>query len=1748
MAAPGLLVIGASQWKYASMYAHQFPGFDVTIISNSGMGVHEVSESMVLATSFFNDVVLHLGTNNLICGQSPEEVVSHYAALVETIYAGNPSVRLHISSVLLRGQNRFRPESAWEENRIQRMNIKIERLNLLLRDFASRHGAYFINNWEKFKETAWDPFHKLLSRDGLHLSPDGVQCLLGNVITFCLQVRYTLLKKMPPTPCLSSSNPSLLNDSNFPPLSKVISKKPNSSFVVRPASVLTPVLMPSSSILAKPATPPSVPASVTSKSIPVDPLAVPTISGLNTPACSASQTVQTITPMQPTSLGALRDPTSVTPNQPASFAPQAVPTTTSNRLVASASQKLPASSNPVKLASFTPKAAMLPHLIKKPVSVSSPVLIPTSFSSKSSINTHQVPTISISNKQASFAPKAAMLPHLIKKPVSVPSPVLIPTSFSNKSSINAHQVPTISVSNKQAAFTPKLTHLSHIINKPVSLSTPVLINTPSDLKKTSSAFPLLRRSKCPSISSMPNKLNSPVSPPTSSISLSHNCPWNQSTFSSFKAHLKNQECTSSPYNIPVSNRWSVLETVGESLVPNVPECSIPYQIKNQKRVKHASKLGKPCKKHPNSTSSLLTSSRSLNFSVSSHNSHEKISSVQLFPRHTKVLPNISKISNTFSCKNCLQNEMSSSLSYHSPIGFSENSHCFKTQRDSQLDSKILCLTRGNCSNYRQSNGGSDGKGSCQTSIYPRMCDTCSKTYQSRSTFFKHKRTCGKVDECVVYPRVCPICHVSYSNKSNFSRHKKTCQPLATKFISCPHSECEIQFHTQSALVNHLQSYHKEDILVQNFTFKDISEFLLWKKEQCEKNNLSYVKHSGEIVNGDCSTQYFICKFDNNHKKDTVSNKTSRKRKYGLMPNTNCSSRMIVKEKGSEVHVKYISAHNHGLEFKNVLFYRWEKSTKIHINNLLEQGVPALTIQETLQPPNSDFEGIIPVKEHFITTHQINKMKYELNLKKRLHKDDAVAVHLLVYTMNEECRDSILIYKPLGKPVEIGSDKFNHVHHNPDLFVLGIQNKQQKSEIIAGCSRILCIDSTHDTNQYKFHLLNFITPDEYGVGYPVAHFITNHLDEQTLVCILKSLVDKCPNLIVNAVMTDGDEALGNAVANVFGPKVRHLLCSWHVKRNWQRNLHRKVKNNDELISEVYENLETLIDEKNEKLFTSMLEAFISKYSPIAFDFVEYFKNVYCSKVEKWAMCFRNFPHADTDTNMFVEAFHNKLKTHYLNRKVNRRLDDLINVLQRIQKSCHFNLMFKRMTEEPPLGFQQQLKGRHWKGMKILDEDVVKIDDRTWNIRSQSDSSVKYNISCISPFCNIPHLCFIKCCETSCWDLCCHMYICSCSDQHSLCKHVHKVHSLTVRNQPPKSDAHNPSAQLVYKSIPFSTSNEEVDSSEEMFRRFTSLSDRLKSLGGNGEITILLPYLNNSLQLLIEKCESLLLKNVNCPVSLEHETIPPNSKLSPQCKLFQTIKDREVTAHRFKKPDVTRRSEIRRNLLGEGTGGSFTDPIMNDCDLSRTLFSTGPFSINMIHLKSLDYFISDTVVNRLQAVAKDFRKGWLYDTIIGAFLYKICAIDEKYCCIDPAVSQFVAGSVSFETLKLSFRKLHLKGYSHFIIPLNANNSHWTLLVADRAERQLFFYDPITVKIDNTYSYVVSRWIDFLKFKLEDYSGNWNVSFPDHTTQKDSHSCGVYISWYAERILLGESVTEPFNPSEYRKYMYDVLTGHTLDESYM
>jgi len=154
----------------------------------------------------------------------------------------------------------------------------------------------------------------------------------------------------------------------------------------------------------------------------------------------------------------------------------------------------------------------------------------------------------------------------------------------------------------------------------------------------------------------------------------------------------------------------------------------------------------------------------------------------------------------------------------------------------------------------------------------------------------------------------------------------------------------------------------------------------------------------------------------------------------------------------------------------------------------------------------------------------------------------------------------------------------------------------------------------------------VVQDEFGKGYPVAHFIASRMDEQVLRFFFSALKDRCPELVINAVMTDDDYAPWNAIVSVFGNSPQHLLCTWHVLRAWSRRLRSSTTDN-QLYHEMFTALRVICYCRTESQFLLLLQGFCDKYTQYAESFVDYFKAHYLSRCAVWAMCYRNFPHGN-----------------------------------------------------------------------------------------------------------------------------------------------------------------------------------------------------------------------------------------------------------------------------------------------------------------------------------------------------------------------------------------------------------------------------------------------------------------------------------------------------------------------------------------
>ncbi|GBM42901.1 hypothetical protein AVEN_240833-1 [Araneus ventricosus] len=865
------------------------------------------------------------------------------------------------------------------------------------------------------------------------------------------------------------------------------------------------------------------------------------------------------------------------------------------------------------------------------------------------------------------------------------------------------------------------------------------------------------------------------------------------------------------------------------------------------------------------------------------------------------------------------------------------------------------------------------------------------------------------------------------------------------------------------------------------------------------------------------------------------------------------------EQKNLVSVTYYSIHNHSIGYENTKYHPLKESTRDLIKSYLLLSFPVSKIVSLLRGDvgSRDKRNFHPTKEAFISRKTIRA--YLRHLRNTMQPaSDAVSVSCIVENLKNEPYNPILIFKLQDSKTIWGPSDLDSLPNWESSFVLGFQTKEQGDMLMKHSHKVLCIDATHGTNFYDFHLLSLHIQDEYGQGYAVAHFITNNLDFHTLVVLFSSLRCKIPNLKVNTVMTDDDGCSFNAFNSVFGPNIKHLLCQWHVYNAWKRQLVSKVHDK----SHRDKMLEELLKIMYEKSFENRLLMFLNDYSNKCQKFTDYFVKNYSGRKELWATCLRKFPHGDTNTNNYCESFHNQLKTVYFERKYNRRIDELILTLLRIEKD-RFLTYYSNVVNNVPAHSKltKTVKEKHDRGVKIQDMDVVEYDGH-WEVKSQSVKGKVYVVRKVADSCGLMDHCYFKCANINCAALCSHLYDCSCEDDSNLCKHIHKVHILYSEIKTHVTDdfieidnEENSSA------ISSEILNVDILSITESCRSKVTECKKLCS-----EILELIEIprvkevmLNNAVSCLSTLVASMrgVLNLKNNLVSIAPQLyVAPNQKIIPQVKFYRTSqrkkrkgsfaknsnKKQRLSEIFFDEPDdpVQRESGVKSFSVenSECAGFSVFQKFnkINVKNPTATMLTINDIDLSFYMLKSLDPYITVEEEECLKSVSSIFRKGWLYDSIIDAWNF----LQTRKFKNLKAIESFISNLIFNQTSILEFSWIQeIANFDFLIIPVNLKSLHWTLIIANMKNKIFEYFDPLGYKPDRDTSTLIRQWCMILNYLLNSDS-HWQIVFPPHAKQIDTFNCGVYISSYVYRKFNGLSLTEDLNVDAFRAIMFEEITA--------
>ncbi|KAE9523181.1 hypothetical protein AGLY_016414 [Aphis glycines] len=365
---------------------------------------------------------------------------------------------------------------------------------------------------------------------------------------------------------------------------------------------------------------------------------------------------------------------------------------------------------------------------------------------------------------------------------------------------------------------------------------------------------------------------------------------------------------------------------------------------------------------------------------------------------------------------------------------------------------------------------------------------------------------------------------------------------------------------------------KKKIELEVLNFDTMEDFKKWKRFMEEKDNSQYVKNTAVKTTHNKEYIYYFC-----HRSfvPRTSNKgcNNSKNSGSIKTGFVCPLSIKVHVNNLKVNVQYCSTH---------------------IWHDMEIGKQRLFTED---------RSIIAEKKD---VHNI-KRNYNITYSTKKHENNAVSVRLWVEEMKKKGNSNpVLYYKPQGS-IDSTVPHFT-----------------------------VCIDGTHGLNGYNFQLYTIVIVDEYGNGYPVAFCFSNRSDTDTYKHYIQCIKNTIGTINSFIFMSDDEPAFYNAWCSVMGFTNKQLLCTWHILRNWVKNLN-KINGNEKK-NIVFKTLKSLMFEVHE--------------NPDTVDFGKYFETCYSTRVKKWAMF--NRKHVGINTNMYLELLHKNIKYCYLEGKHCKRI--------------------------------------------------------------------------------------------------------------------------------------------------------------------------------------------------------------------------------------------------------------------------------------------------------------------------------------------------------------------------------------------------------------------------------------------------------------------------------------------------------------
>ncbi|XP_005091692.1 uncharacterized protein LOC101864592 [Aplysia californica] len=746
---------------------------------------------------------------------------------------------------------------------------------------------------------------------------------------------------------------------------------------------------------------------------------------------------------------------------------------------------------------------------------------------------------------------------------------------------------------------------------------------------------------------------------------------------------------------------------------------------------------------------------------------------------------------------------------------------------------------------------------------------------------------------------CPFCDKSFGSRQGLFSHKKRVHPteqaLHGKKPPTLCSDCKVfRCFSIQGLIKHYRSKHNKVMAVQKKDFASHNEFINWKQQVEKMTKSQFIRLSGKRQDIGWTVCYYSC-HRSGTREHVQNRKRALKRQGSCKIGFKCTSYITTREDKVNGSVTAEFCLEHTDKCQKLALTQLSENLKHTIVRKLKKGHDEKTILNEIRNKvtciNQDTQSI---KQHY---------SYGISHARR-DKDDAKSCHLWVEALNEDSDNPIIYFKQKGN---------SHETLGKDDFLLCFQTDFQRNMMLHHGTRIICVDSTHGTTQYKYFLTTILVLDEFLEAIPVAWAISNTKETKIMTVFLNVVKNACgQSFVPDVFMSDLTNNFYNAWCSAFEqPPKKRLYCSWHVDKAWRKQLGECFGKDSERRLHTYNLLKMLQTEILGSEFRALLQFALSDWQISCPKFYAYFHENYCedNKPAFWAGCYRIG--ALANANMFAESFHHLLKTKYMENRGNRRIDELLVILLKIARDKAVEQLLKQ-EKGKVTSCITAIRNRHNRAVSMTLTGIKRVnaeDQEGWTLPSSTQPGRSHFVQRTD--------CEECSCELVCeiCHICIHMYTCTCSDfllKCVICKHIHAVH---MNLEPPdetecvqSSDETEVQEADLFESVLCCNKLEErsVDREKQLQASESVLFSVLEFMRNVDDANIHQDMRNGMLSVLNKAKGMLKVKQKGTSISCfeRKEKLASNKKSDPQVR-FEVPKRKE-------KPDLQDKQKVREAL--------------------------------------------------------------------------------------------------------------------------------------------------------------------------------------------------------------------------------------------